>query len=92
MIPKTPLAKDVELAKIAVSWDDKVPTKKRSLFPADNNPDRFRGDAQDLSDIRSAMKRYEQQEAEIMEDKAFYDARFRLQFVEVRDGDAKVEQ
>lgn len=86
MIPKTPLAKDVELAKIAISWDDQVPTKWRNaLFSPDNNPQRFRGTKKQLSEIRDAMKRYEEQEADIFEDKAFYDSRFRLQFIEVEE-------
>lgn len=86
---KNALSKDVEMAKKAVWWDDGVDDDLAGLFPIDNDPTRFRGDERDLSSIRSAMKRYEEQEAEIMEDKAFYDARFRLQFVETNDEDSE---
>lgn len=82
---KTPRSADVQLAKKAVWWDDEVDDDLAGLFPIDNNPRRFRGTRDDLSKIRGAMKRYEAQEAEIMEDKVFYDARFRLQHVEVTE-------
>lgn len=78
-----PIAKDVQLAKFAVFWDDEAGSDLIKCWPASNDPTRFRGDSEDLSEIRSAMKRYEEQEAAPMEDKAYYDARFRLQFTEV---------
>ena len=84
-ITKAPLSKDVEMAKRAVWWDDEADDDLAGLFPPDNDPSLFSGNCQDLSAIRSAMKRFEEQEAEIMQDKAFYDARFRLQFIEVDD-------
>lgn len=80
---KIPISKDVELAKKAVWWDDDVEDSLAKEFPPSNDPTQFHGSREDLSKIRGAMKRYEEQEAEIMEDKAFYDARFRLQHVEV---------
>jgi hypothetical protein len=82
-LSKTPLTEDVEMAKKAVYWDDKVDDGVANQFPSDNDPSKFHGDRKDLSAIRSAMKRYEEQEAGIMEDKEYYEARFRLQFVEV---------
>lgn len=85
MSMERPLDKDVERAKRAVWWDDEVDDDLARLFPTDNDPTRFGGDRSDLSAIRSAMKRFEEQEAEMMQDKAFYDSRFRLQFVEVDD-------
>lgn len=82
---RTPLAIDVQKAKFAVRWDDETPTELVKLFPPNNDPDRFRGDKEDLSQIRTAMRRYERNGAEMREDKEFYDARFRMQFVEVND-------
>lgn len=80
---KTPLNVDVQMAKRAIWWDDEVDNNLANLWPYDNDPSRFRGTKVQLSEIRGAMKRYEEQEAEIMEDKSFYEARFRLQFTEV---------
>jgi len=85
MIKNAPRTKDVELAKIAISCDDEVPTKWRNLWLSDNDPTHFHGTKEQLSKIRDAMKRYEEQEAEIMEDRTFYEARFRLQFTEVEE-------
>lgn len=87
-VTKSPLSADVQMAKRAVWWDDEADDDLAKLFPYNNDPSRFRGDRSDLSAIRSAMKRFEEQEAEMMQDKAFYDARFRLQFVEVDDDEA----
>lgn len=85
MPAKAATAKAVQLAKLAVFWDDEADNELIRLFPYDNNPDRFRGDREDLSAIRSSMKKYEETEAGIGEDKAFYDARFELQFVDTGD-------
>lgn len=82
---KTPLSADVQMAKRAIWWDDEVDDGLANLFGYDNSPDSFRGDREDLSKIRSAIKRFENQEAEIMQDKAFYEARFRLQFLDVEE-------
>lgn len=82
---ESPSTKDVERAKRAVWWDDEVDDDLAGLFPPSNDPTLFSGDRSDLSAIRSAMKRFEEQEAAIMQDKAFYDSRRRLQFVEVDD-------
>jgi hypothetical protein len=83
MITESPLTKDVENAKRAVWWDDETDDDLAKLFPSTNDPSKFSGTGKELSKIRGAMKRYENQEAEIMEDKEFYESRFRLQFVEV---------
>lgn len=85
MMTKTPRRGDLEKAKVAVRWDDETTDRLLEAIPTDNDPHRFIGDKSDLSDIRRAMKRYEEREASIGEDKAFYDARFRLQFLEVDD-------
>lgn len=84
-VGKTPMASDVDKAKVAIRWDDEVPDRHCRLFPPDNDPNYFRGTSDQLREIREAMKRYENQEAGVMEDKAFYDARFRLQFMEVQE-------
>ena len=86
-LKETTFTKDVEIAKKAVWLDDEADDNLAELFPADNDPTKFRGTRKELSEIRSAMKRYENQEAEMVEDKAFYDARFRLQFVEYENDD-----
>ena len=82
MITEDPLTTDVQRAKKAVWLDDDTDDELAKLFPPSNDPSKFSGTAQELSDIRSAMKRYEEREAGIGEDKAYYDSRFRLQFVE----------
>lgn len=82
---RTPTRKDVQMAKKAVWWDDGADDSLAREFPVDNDPSRFSGDRSDLSLIRQSMKRYEEKEASMMEDKQYYDARFRLQFVDVDD-------
>lgn len=82
---KAPMRKDAEMAKRAVWWDDEADDGLAQLFPASNDPDAFTGDADDLRAIRRSMKRFEREEAAINEDKAFYDARYRLQFLETSD-------
>lgn len=84
-VGKTPTCSDVDKAKAAIRWDDEVPSRHARLFPPDNDPSHFRGDEDQLREIRKAMKRYENQEAGVGEDKGFYDARFRLQFMEVQE-------
>lgn len=82
MMTKSPMAADIERAKFAIQWDDDVPTKWiDELFTLDNDPDGFTGDQKQLSQIRVAMKRYEKREANMGEDKAFYESRYRLQFL-----------
>lgn len=68
---------DVQRAKRAVRWDDETPDELADLFDGTT----FEGSTQQLRTVRSAMKRYEDFEAGIGEDKAMYDSRLALQFI-----------
>lgn len=71
---------DVNLACTVIKQDDEVPDEYADLFDGTA----FEGTNEQLSEIRSAMRRAEK-EAPIGQDKSLYDARFNLQFLLDRD-------
>lgn len=84
-ITDLPRRRDVQMAKLAVHWDDEADNDLIQLWPANNDPTKFSGTREQLSEVRRAMKRYEDLEAEMMEDEAYYQARFRLQHTEIEE-------
>lgn len=84
---KQPTRMDISRAAFVIRWSDELKTNWLQDIPEDNDPRDATLTDDQLSDIRSEMKRYEETEANIGEDKAFYDARFRLQHLDTVEKD-----
>lgn len=73
---------DVNLAKTTISRNDDLPDELRENFGKDDDGNYvWTGDNDELSAVRSAMRDYEKNEARVGEDKSYYDARYKLQFL-----------
>lgn len=72
---------DVNLAKQTISRRDDLPDEWSEKL----STERYDGPRDELSDIRSAMRDYEKNEAEAWQEKSYYDARLVLQYLPTAD-------